>query len=551
MQAFDKPIGRVFRRLRVQRFLAATVWSLAVTLAFAAIAIGVAKFTGRALPGPAWAPFAVAGGVALVASIAISILTGPSRVDAAVAIDRAFHLNERLSTALTLPADLRETPAGRALLTDTLKHVADLDLGAKFGLRIPRRSWVPLVPGALAVALMFVPGWLPSSAQGKSTTSDEKLDEKVAKVQADRLKKNLDKRLKAIDKDDKTKFAELEKLLAEIQKSAEQLAKAPPKDKDKALVELNRLQDALKDRQKAIGNAEQISKQLNQLKEMSNNGPADQFAKDMAKGDFEKAAKELKSLQEKLASGKMTEAEKKALQKQLGEMKQQLEKLANMEQRKKQLEDALKKGQMTKSQFDQQMAKLQQQAQDLKKLQKLAKQLGEAQKGMKEGDMKKAAEALGMSKKEIDQMAQQLKELQTLGDAMADLQDAKNGMANNDGTNQLGQQGDDNNQIGLNESMNRGSGNRGRGEGPRAEAPDSTNSYNSRVNQKLNPKGKAIVQGTGPAREQRKGTSTIDITGEFESTADQHGPDALSNQKIPKSVQKHIQGYFDEVRKGR
>jgi hypothetical protein len=148
-------------------------------------------------------------------------------------------------------------------------------------------------------------------------------------------------------------------------------------------------------------------------------------------------------------------------------------------------------------------------------------------------------------------MAQQLKELQTLGDAMADLQEAKNGMANNDDMNQLGQPQDDNRLGQLDMGSNNGNANRGRGEGKRPEAPDATNSYNSKVDQKLNPKGKAIVQGTGPAREQRKGASTIDIKGELDSTSEQLGPDALSNQKIPKSVQKHIQGYFDEVRKGR
>ena len=52
--------------------------------------------------------------------------------------------------------------------------------------------------------------------------------------------------------------------------------------------------------------------------------------------EFQKAADDLKKLQEKLLSGKMTEADKKALQEQLGEMAKQLEKLANFDQRRKQ-----------------------------------------------------------------------------------------------------------------------------------------------------------------------------------------------------------------------
>src|SRR5207253_234770 len=115
--------------------------------------------------GPDWVPFAVAGGLGMLIAAAVAILTGPDRVDAAVAIDRAFHLNERLSTALTLPLALRETPAGRALLADTIKHIEGLDVGERFGLCVPRLAWVPLLPGALAVAMLFAPEIVQRTAQ--------------------------------------------------------------------------------------------------------------------------------------------------------------------------------------------------------------------------------------------------------------------------------------------------------------------------------------------------------------------------------------------------
>ena len=49
------------------------------------------------------------------------------------------------------------------------------------------------------------------------------------------------------------------------------------------MVELNTLTDALKERQKQLGSPEQVNRQLQQLKEMGSQGPADQFAKDLAK----------------------------------------------------------------------------------------------------------------------------------------------------------------------------------------------------------------------------------------------------------------------------
>ena len=155
------------------------------------------------------------------------------------------------------------------------------------------------------------------------------------------LTKKIASQRQAIDKE---KFPEADKLLAKIEKKAQELAKAPPAAKDKLMVELNSLTDALKERQKQLGSPEQVNRQLQQLKEMANQGPADQFAKDLAQGDFKKAAEQLQKLQEKLQSGKMTEAEKKALKEQLAEMAKKLSELANLEQRKKQLEEARKNG---------------------------------------------------------------------------------------------------------------------------------------------------------------------------------------------------------------
>ena len=162
------------------------------------------------------------------------------------------------------------------------------------------------------------------------------------------LTKKIASQRQAIDKE---KFPEADKLLAKIEKKSDELAKAPPPAKDKLMVELNALTDALKERQKQLGSPEQVNRQLQQLKEMASQGPADQFAKDLARGDFKKAAEQLKKLQEKLQSGKMSEAEKKALKEQLGEMAKKLNELANLEQRKKQLEEARKNGGLTQQQY--------------------------------------------------------------------------------------------------------------------------------------------------------------------------------------------------------
>ncbi len=541
MRELEQPIGRVWRRLRFQRFLTALVWCWGAALAAVAVAIAVEKFSNRVIPGPDWLPFAIAGALGLVVAALIGAFTGPSRVDAAVAIDHVFHLDERLSTALTLPEELRESPAGSALLRDVVKRLKDLDVRAEFGPSLPRLAWVPLIPAALAVGLLFVPELTQTRAQAKSS---DRVEKKLVVEQTKALGKKIASQRKEIEK---TKFPEADKLLAQIEKAVDELGKAPPAAKDKALVQMNKLTDALKERQKQLGSPDQVTRQLQQLKDASSQGPADQFAKDLAKGDFLKAANELKRLQEKLSSGKMSEKEKTALKEQLKEMANQLQKLANLEERKKQLEEARKNGGLSQQQFEQEMAKLNEQAKSLQKLQQMAQNLDAAQKAMKAGDMKKAAEALGATQEQVAQMAKNLQELEALDGAMADLQDAKNALTG-DGMNQLGEAMQGMGRMDGNMRNGQNGLGRGRGAGDRPEAPDSTATYTTQVKQQLQ-KGKAIATGTAPSNSPVKGHSVIEVQGEM-ATASGNAADALSNQKVPRNVEKHIRGYFDQINKG-
>ena len=543
MRELEKPVARVFRRLRYQRFLTTLVWACATGLVVVAGVIGAEKVLGRNLPAPDWVPFAVAGAMGMLVAAGIAIFSGPSRLDAAVAIDRVFHLNERLSSALTLPDDLRETPAGVALIADAVRKVTDLDVAAEFGLRVPRRAWVVLIPATACILLLFAPAWVRNTVQAKTS---ELVDTKALAKQTQALSKKIASQRQEIDKE---KFPEADKLLAQIQKKSDELTKAPPAAKDKLMVELNSLTDALKERQKQLGTPEQVNRQLKQLKEMGSQGPADEFAKELARGDFQKAAQQLQKLQEKLQSNKLNEAEKKALKEQLGEMAKKLNDLANMEQRKKQLEEARKNGGLSQQQYEREMEKLQEQAKGLKQLQQLANKMSQAQEAIQKGDMKKAAEAMGMSQQQLQEMAKQLEEMQALDGAMADLQDAKNGMPA-DAMNQLG---DDLNSLGMNMSKrNRGNGNgmgRGRGQGDRPEAPDDTSTYQAKVANQIG-KGKAVLQGFTTPSKTVKGQAVIDIQGELEAGAGSYA-EALSNQKIPKNVEKHIRSYYDQINKGR
>jgi hypothetical protein len=117
----------------------------------------------------------------------------------------------------------------------------------------------------------------------------------------------------------------------------------------------------------------------------------------------------------------------------------------------------------------------------------------------------------------------------------------------------MNQLGDDLNSLGMNMSKrNRGNGNgmnRGRGQGDRPEAPDDTSTYQAKVANQIG-KGKAVLQGFTTPSKTVKGQAVIDIQGELEAGTGSFA-EALSNQKIPKNVEKHIRSYYDQINKGR
>src|SRR5262249_61013105 len=83
MRELEKPVARVFRRMRSQRFLTTLVWSWAIGLILVAGVIGAEKLLNRRLPAPDWVPFAVAGAVGVLVAAGGAVLWGPSPLGAA------------------------------------------------------------------------------------------------------------------------------------------------------------------------------------------------------------------------------------------------------------------------------------------------------------------------------------------------------------------------------------------------------------------------------------------------------------------------------------
>jgi hypothetical protein len=535
MAELEKQVRRVMRRLNFQQFVEVLVWCWVASLTLG-LCWTVTEKVWRPILGPWWITLVGSLALGMIAAVVIWLFKRPSSVEAAVALDKAFGLKERVSTTLTLPSDLRDSPAGLALIHDATKRVAVLDIGEKFNFQVPRTAWLPVIPAVLVfVVATFVNFDKSASAQPRTDASKEREQvETAVKALAKRFEAQREK-----TKDQGMSETETEKLLAELTKKTKDLEETKEKDLDqkKGLSQFNQLQDALKDRREKLGSTEQMQKQLEKMKLSADKGPAEKFQDAIKQGDFKKAIDELNKIAEQLKSGKLTPEEKKQLEKQLAHMKEQLQKMANVEERKKQLEEQLKKAGVPQEQIQQELAKLDAQAGDMQKLQELAEKIGKMQEALAKEDMEKALESLQMTKADLQQMMQAMRELEMLDQAMNDIQDMKNAMV----CKNCGGKGC----AACERNQGRGDGFQRGARGSRDEEEDSTNSFNSKVNQKIRPKGKIEVTGLVSGK-QVKGDSIL-IEQEALQAGAAAATDAINQQNIPREYKKHAKEYFEKV----
>jgi hypothetical protein len=120
-------------------------------------------------------------------------------------------------------------------------------------------------------------------------------------------------------------------------------------------------------------------------------------------------------------------------------------------------------------------------------------------------------------------------------------------MTGGEGLNQMGDRLSGMNAFGQGMGMNNGQGlGRGRGQGDRPIAADDTSTFNTKVRQQLG-RGKAIQEGFGPPSSQTIGESIIEAQAAIEANASAQA-EALSNQKVPRHIEQHVQSYLDSFR---
>lgn len=549
MTELQKQVRRAQRRINMQHFLGASVWCLAICLGAAVLALGVIKIWPIGVPPRQWT-MGWLGGAVGVGFLAAGIWTWARRrgmVDAAIEIDRRFGLKERVSSSLSLSPEEVRTDIGQALVDDASKRLSRIDVREQFAVRTNRWAWLPLLTGALAIALVFLPDATPSATNEAQATPVEVRNQ--VKKSAAELQRKLANQSKDLDEKG---LKEASKLVKELQKGVNELAKNGAKDRKQAMVKMNDLTKAIKLRRDSLQGGADLKKQLHQLKDLkTKHGPADKLAKALKNGDFQAALDQVKDLQRQLRQGSLTKEQQQQLAEQMQQMRKKLSDLVAAhekakEELKKQIAEKKKQGDHAAARkMQQQLERLQAQDEQMKRVRRMANKMNQMAQAMKQGNQQDAAQQLTELAQDLQAMQTELDELQALDDAldqMANARDAMNCEAC-DGAGCAQCQG-----FGFDQQGMAGFGmSDGQGRGDRPEERTDANFYDSKVRAEPR-RGKMVI--VGSVRGENKPGDAREAIKEAMEAASSAEENPLTNLRLPRVQREQAQQYFDAVREG-
>lgn len=532
------------RRLVTERFFKFLPMNLMLCLGIALVGLALPIFMVMSVDKAIWYGSWIGGAVALglVINFVRTWLGRPNLNSAAMEIDRRFGLRERLSSALMLGPEDRETELGQALTADAQKRAEQLDVRDKFHWGFHRGLLLPVLPALLAVGLWFAP----------LRQADEELAANKATVNPianstkpliEQLKKKREEAEKAGLNEAADVFRKLENKLNELQKDAKL-------DTKQSMAKLNDIKQQLEKRREELGSSDALKKNLQKLEKLEP-GPADDMAEALKKGDFDKAAEEAKKLLEKMQSGEgLTKEEMQKLEKQMDQLEKALSEAAQAhEQAKQSLEQQMKQaeaaGDLQKAaQLERKLAEMQSKDSQMQQMQQLADSLAQCKECMAKGDKQGAQDQLQKMASQLQKMSSEDGELQDLDQLMDSLSQSKSQMA----CKKCGGMGC---KACMGSKMGEMPGNglgQGRGQGERPEEENETDFFESRVRDEMK-KGDTVYGGK-IGGENRKGATTAEVQQAVLSSIAEE-PEPLDNQPLPKSQRDHTREYFNALREGK
>lgn len=557
--------GRLFRQRLLNGLTVAVI---------AALGLSVAWFVAQPLllQSPAdWLRWAVLGGtmaVAVALAVVWAIRGTPSQETVALEIDARFGLKERVTTVVALPAELRDTSAGQAIVADAEAQVGELKIGERFPVRPTRKAW--FVPGLAAALVAVVFWWNPISAEDDpaAVTAGTRKSGEVAqlgpdgKPQPKRTTATLPKKPDAPVRENKSpELKELEEKLKAFQNKFppddDKFADSPERARDR-LPDLNKLeQDTRKFVEEKADKLEQMKDKLGELDKLSKDekfpeGPAKSLTDALAKNEIDKAKEEVdqlsKKLKEKDPEKKLKPEDTKKLEKQLNQMKSELERLARDEDRKKDLEkkieQAKKEGKDAES-LERELDRVKEDAkQSGEQLEKIAKQFEKAAEALNNDELEKAAEELAQAGTDLEKIAGEQQDLKDAADQLQRLKQERQAAGKAGRGQGQGQgKGGKGDQPGTGKS---GPNDGGIGAGEREINKDAeTKALDERIRGIFDgTKGKSF-NGLTKGKAFKKESETQ--LGEVIRQAVQDAPGAASSQNVPRDAQGDVREYYEKL----
>jgi hypothetical protein len=555
MNRIESKIESARRRIILGRFGHALSIALFAALVIATLAIALPALRVMHVDYQTWI-YSWLGGCSLAAVLGAAMYafaTAPSRETVAAEVDRRFGLRERLSSSLTLNDDDRNTDFGIALVADAEKRADQLEVSDRFALKPNKLGWLPLsIIPVLAIVLLLVEPMSQTSAN--SAQKADAVEVKQVQTVAAQLKKRIQQQRR---KAEQTGLKEAEELFSKMESELDKITDRKDMNKKDAMIAMNDLKKQLEERREELGSSEQLKSALSQMKGMES-GPGEKVAKSMANGEFGKAEEALKELASKMRDGKISDAEKEQLKKQVQQMQQAMQKAAQEHEQKKQdlqekIDQARKEGNSAEAaKLQEQMNKLQQKDSQMQQMGKMAEAMSKAAQAMEQGNTQEAADAMEQMADQLGEMADEMSELEDLDAAMDQLAKSKDQMRCNKcggggceqcQGNGFGQGQGDGEGDGQGDGLGRGA-----GAGNRPETEEDTNTYETQVRGQVK-KGKAVLSGYADG-ENRKGVSREDLKQAIDSAINEES-DPSENQTLPRAEREHAQQYFDRLREGR
>ncbi len=260
-----------------------------------------------------------AAGVATLAALIWLILTAEDQITAAVALDQAGAIKERLSTALYLRKSA--DAFAQAAIADAERTAATLQVRSVLPVRYPRR--VSHAAGGWVAALVLL--WLvPAYYSPAKLQATQKKQEEMRKQQ-EIVSKKVEQIEKAREQMQKTGKGDVEltKKLDELQQKLTDLTKQPDNTKMgvEAVKQVSNLKDEVLKQQQALQketDAMQGALAKLALAKMDSQTQVSEFSKALASGDFKQSKAALEQLQKEIQAASKDPAKAAELAKQTG-----------------------------------------------------------------------------------------------------------------------------------------------------------------------------------------------------------------------------------------